>query len=616
MKVSRFKQIQENLYNKYSNFAIILILYSIIVYELMPSKYPLKPGNFISIALISYLFWTGLGHLVSLLPDIVRKIITFILSFLLIILMVSGYQIFDEFQQFLSIGLLDFLKQNPVYLRTYINQTLHHYSLLLVLLLMSLFLCCITHIKNINVKQNKNRYYSLIVLLISLAGIIISKHEYQRSYIPADLHTFYAFYFHNPDNHDLKPFQHIVNFETLKLPEDKRNTADKYNVVLIVFESLSRIPLSFYGYDNAYTPFLHKWIQQEKDHFVVIKNAMSVSGATDASMPALYTGVGPEQPYYKLNSAPFLWDYAKLNGFNTMIATSQSQEWKNLKHFIKDDYLDHYFYPEKLKLPLINDVGADDLSVIEKIKDTLLHLSSPFFFYYNTNATHGPYQDHSPLLKDFNGIQNRYGKALYLTDKSVEKIYEIIKQRGDLDKTFFIFLADHGDYAVKRRQRLSSFFKETLDIPMMIRVPEKWKQNHKNEFERLMYNAQNTTITNLDITPTIFQIIFDKKPVNQDFFEGKTLFDSIDNNRIIIALSTNDTRHYDTEGFGIYKGNESYIFHDNTGFHFYNLKNDSLQQNDLINDLSSEKRAFYDSIYQNNKYMKAVYERHKNDFKR
>jgi hypothetical protein len=615
MKTSRLKNLSEILYNRYSNFAVIIIIYSIIVYILLPSKYYLKPGNFFSIALISYLFWTGLGYIIRQLNKPLRLVFTFIISFFLVVLMVSGYQLFDEFQQFLSIGLLDFLKQNPVYLNTYINQTLHRFSLMFFLLILSILLCCITRIdkqeKSISVKQN---LFGFLILILAIGGIIISKHEYQRSYIPADLHTFYAFYFHNPDNQDLKPFQHIVNYKALQLPDDKRKIDEKYNVVLIVFESLSRIPLSFYGFNNSFTPFMHKWINKEKENFVIVKNAMSVSGATDASMPALYTGVGPEQAYYKLSNAPFLWDYAKLNGYNTIIATSQSQEWKNLKHFIKDENLDYYFYPEILNLPLINDVGADDLSVIEKIKNILLKIKNPFFFYYNTNATHGPYQDYSPLLQDFNGIKNRYGKALYLTDKSVEKIYEIIKKRKDLDKTFFIFLADHGDYAVKRRQRLSSFFKETLDIPMMIRVPEKWKKSHLQEFEQLKKNASNTRITNLDITPTIYQIIFDKYPENNSFFEGKSLFGPIDNDRVTIALSTNDTRHYDTEGFGIYKGNESFIFHDNTGFHFYDLKTDSLQQNDLINTLPPEKRAFYDSIYMNNRYMKAVFERHKNDF--
>ena len=80
----------------------------------------------------------------------------------------------------------------------------------------------------------------------------------------------------------------------------------------------------------------------------------------------------------------------------------------------------------------------------------------------------------------------------------------------------------------------------------------------------------------------------------------------IDNNRIIIALSTNDTRHWNHAGFGIYTRNESYIFHDDTGFHFFDVARDSLQQHDLIQTMPQRKKDFYDSVIDQQPYLKEV----------
>ncbi len=591
--------------NRLTLLALLIIVYSLIVYFLFPSKFTLKPGNFFSIALIAITAWGILGLFILLLPKSLRVILELLIALITGLMFLTGIGLFKYFHQFISSGLITFLRQQPVYFKTYVKQALHQPLLMLAWVIISLTVFFLIHSKNPRLALNKTQKITLFLLAFSaIIGISVSKHEYQRSFIPADLHFYYSLKYGLSDAGDLKPLQHMVSNDSIIIPNHLAKDTTRYNIVLIVFESLSRVPLSFYGYDNPYTPFLHDWISREKDRFVLMQKSMSVSGATDAIMPAIYTGVGPEQPYGKLITAPFMWDYAKLRGYTTIIASSQSQEWKNFQNFIRDENLDYYYHPSKLNLKLVNDVGADDLSVLDTVGRVLLRIPSPFFFYYNTNATHAPYQQDSPHIKDFHGIKDRYGRALFITDRIVKKIYEVIKQRGELDKTFFIFIADHGDYTAKRRQRLSSFYLETLDIPLMIRVPEQWIRTHPEAFRRLQQNIRVRT-TSLDIAPTVYQILYDTLPnaYAQRFFEGKSLFDSIPPDRTIIALSTNDTRHYDAEGFGIYKGNESFLYHDHQGFEYYDLATDSLQQHNLINRLASGKRHFFDSIYQNNPYM-------------
>ena len=613
MKILNFlKNNKALLFNKFSLIALIFIFYSWYFYLTNPSIYQLT-GYFVIFSLLSYVFWTALGVLLMHLPKKIANLLIGLLSFVWALLILSAPQFMHEFKEFLSSGLVILLKEQPVYFWGYVRQTLTDKYLMLALIGLTLVIFYLFRIK-----KRLHFYKPKAVVVVSLLVIILvnfalnrDRNYFQKVFIPMDIHTFYALKFGLKKHSDEKPLKHIL---ADKWDENLPQNDEPYNIVLIVFESFSRVPLPFYGFDNNYMPFMTKWTNQEKTNFIRFKHGMSISGATDMSMPSIYTGIGPEREYFDLIKAPFLWDYAKKAGYETMIVNSQSQEWKRMKSYVNDKYLDHYFYPEKLHMDFINDVGTDDLSLVQKVKPEILKMKSPFFLYYNTNATHGPTQDHSPLIKDFHGIENRYGKALYITDKTVESIVDIIKEKKQFDKTIFIFTADHGYYIAKRRSRLSSFFKETLDIPIMIRLPKKWIETHKKQYEILKSNIDKR-ISNLDLAPTIYQIIFNQAPQKNSYFSGKSIFKPIDNHRTIIALSTNDTRHWNHEGFGIYKDNESYIYHDNTGFHYYKVDVDSTQINDLIKQIPENKKQFFDSVIKSHKYLIDVLKRTQNSSK-
>ncbi len=598
--------------HRYTLLGLLIVLYSLAVYASMPSKFTLKPGNFLSLALVSISAWALWGFLMKCLPPKVRLFFDLLTAIAVAFFLLAGVYLFNEFRQFLSAGLIAFLRQQPVYLKTYAQQILHNPLQMGAWLLLAALLFALIHYRGARSIPPRKQWISFSILaVLTFVGLESGRHEYQRSFLPADLQILYSFRYGLIPTSDAKPLEHLVHLRKQDLPHDERSPEEKYNVVLIVFESLSRAPLPFYGYANRYMPFTVDWIKREKDLFVCMQNAMSVSAATDVVMPAIYTGVGPEQPYEKLTEAPFLWDYAKLNGYTTVVASSQSQKMKNFEGFIRDDNLDYYLHPGNLHLPLVNDVGADDLTVLDSVEKIFKRIRSPFFFYYNTNATHSPYQDRSPHIRDFRGIKDRYGRALFITDRIIQKIYRLIEERGELDKTFFIFIADHGDYTVKRRQRLANFYREALDIPLMVRVPPRWKKSHPQLWQRLRDNRRVRTVS-LDVAPTVFHIIFDTLPgpFARRYFDGQSLMDSISPRRTVIALSTNDTRHYDAEGFGIYRGNESFLFHDNQGFEFYDLSTDSLQRHNIIDQMPRDKRQWYDSIYLHNPYMRRIVERH------
>ncbi len=603
MKIIPYSKIKPFLYNKFSLVAIFLSLYSLLIYYLQISIYPLRISFLIFMA-VSYFFWTGLGFLFKIIPQKISVILRLFLSFSIVVLILSAPQFFSEFKEFLSTGIVILLKEQPVYFWGYVRQTLTDINMLSAIVLLSLLLWYL--LRPATVTKHKVKYAVIGLIMIFFANLTINTQRtyFQTQFLPVDVHSFYAIRYGLKNKDIEKPLKHILSENWDK---DLPQTRENWNIVLVVFESLSRVPLPFYGYDNNYMPFMTNWIQQEKDRFLLFKNALTLSGATDVSMPSIYTGIGPQEDYQKLVTAPFIWDYAHKAGYETMAINSQSQEWKQMKNFVHDAYLDHYYYPEKLGMKFYNDIGTDDLSLIKKIEKNILQLHEPFFIYYNTNATHGPLQQTSPQLTDYQDIKDKYGRALYITDQTVKALVAILKKKGVLNRTIFIFTADHGNYTVKRRARTSSFFKETLDIPFMIRLPETWIKKHPDTYQILKKNTIKR-VANTDIAPSIFHFIFGQKPEKQ-YFGGKSLLTPIDNKRIIISLSTNDTRHWNREGFGIYTRNESFIYHDNTGFHFYNVKIDSLQQNDMIENIPPERRRFYDSIIKQNQYLQRVIKR-------
>ncbi len=604
------KEIFRTIFNKWSFIGIGLSAYSLWLYSQGHSLHPLDKFLYLQLTVVSILFWMGIGHLLSILPNVFSWIGTFVFSFLIVLLSISSYLFYFEYKEFLSTAVILLLKEQPVYFWSYFDQITTNVIYMGAIVGLAVVL---TLIFKPRIQKEKRKKWTLLgiavgLILICLVWLNNTFSFFSAPFYPMDIHNFYSIrqgFSNNPK--DAKPLSHFVTSIDSSLAKDPE---EKWNLVVVVFESFSREPLSFLGFDNNYTPFMKSWIKGDSSEFVLMDNSISVSGATDVSMPSIYTGVGPEEPYGKLITTPFLWDFAKAKGLKTYYATSQNQSWKDMESFVGDDFLDLFYHPKVLGLPLVNDIGADDLTVVDSLQKVFTKDKEPFFLFYNTNATHSPHQASSPYIKDFHGIDTRYGRALYITDRIVKGLVDMVKKRNEMDHTIFVFTADHGIYTVKRRSRLSSYFREALDVPMMFRFPKAWIDKHPEKFARLHKNKPKM-VSNIDIAPTVFDILFPNSLDSAYHYSGTSLLDTFDDNRAIICLSTNDTRTWDTEGFGIYKKNESYIFHGDTGLHFYDLSKDPKQLNDILSQISPSKRAFYDSIVVHNQYMNRIYQEFK-----
>ena len=119
---------------------------------------------------------------------------------------------------------------------------------------------------------------------------------------------------------------------------------------------------------------------------------------------------------------------------------------------------------------------------------------------------------------------------------------------------------------------------------------------------------ERINISNIDIAPTIAQLLhLDKSnPTIYKKLIGKSLLNPISKDRPIIALNTNDVRHWNHEGFGIFINNFHLIFTDTKGIKAFDILKDPLQANNIWNNLNKETKSYFINTIQSNYHLNRI----------
>ncbi len=594
--------------NRWSIISVSLAVFSLFINLINPTVLQFSLTTFFFSFILSLVIWNLLGAIIKVLPSKISLLLKVLIALVLPILITIGIKVYTEFGVFIDQNIMGLGLNDPTYLANVITVFFSNLWIILGFLLISILTFLFINTNNEKVSGKKSILIKIVTLTLALS---IGQNQFLVSgysdFTTIDTSFLFAYKLTTEDTKTLtKSTQRNV---------PNKGEGSSYNIVLIVQESMSVEPLSFYGYNNDYTPFFQDWTQKEDSNFVLFTDAMAISGCTDISIPTLYTGVGPEENYEKLMTSPFMWDYAKVNNYETALVSSQRYSWRNLRSFLKNKSLDLIYTSEDSDLKTVNDLGVDDIAVSQWAKDYIVtrDKTKPLFFVYNSNALHRPYQNESSLLKIPTKIKDRYGRALYIIDKTVQNIYNAFDATGELDNTIFIFTSDHGDYTARRIQRLGSFLKETLQIPIMVRFPQKWIDENRNKYNTIKSN-ENNRISNLDLNPTIIDLLKSTQAnkASYDSLTGTSLFTEIDNHRTITCLSTNEIREWSNDGFGLYHDSLSYILDSYNEEQLYNLTEDVNQENNVIDSTPSSSLLRYYKMIEKNELLKQIYEEHQN----
>lgn len=380
----------------------------------------------------------------------------------------------------------------------------------------------------------------------------------------------------------------------------KNKSKPKFNVLVIVFESLRKDRIQAYNNIRETSPYLEKFRKEHLSEFHVFEKPYTVSTTTMLAVPGILTGIGPHQEKDVLYSQPIIWDYATKLNYKTFFISSQSMQWYRFYKFYQNEKLEHFWSKEQSHFPLYNDLGIDDKFTIQHLnKHIKKQKKNHFFGVVQMNATHYPYNVPKEFKKWNEKFADNYDNAVLYQDYAMKSLWETLKQENKLENTVIFFVSDHAESLKDHNNigHVDTYYSEALSIPLMVYIPQKvakiLKQDKKFTFKEFIQNKKKVT-SNIDIAPTIIDLLQLQNDLEIKSlwpnFHGFSLFRKIPQNREVITMNNNELSRFKI-GVSLIRGNYHYLWRINVvpnREELYNLKTDPTENINLIEYFSKD----------------------------
>lgn len=194
------------------------------------------------------------------------------------------------------------------------------------------------------------------------------------------------------------------------------------------------------------------------------------------------------------------------------------------------------------------------------------------------------------LEKQMSILSDLYDGDLYYLDSRIGKLMDFVREQGVLDDTIVIITADHGENFGEHRKidHLYDIHRPLTHVPLIVRFPEAFSPG-----ERV-----GRIVETIDIFPTLLDLLsidfrekeelqghslLDKDRPSLAFSEAslKMTFHHI--SEIIRDLPGVDPKRLGGEWKSVHAGDYEYVHHE-TGQYLYNLLDDPLEENNLIDE--------------------------------
>jgi lipoteichoic acid synthase len=193
----------------------------------------------------------------------------------------------------------------------------------------------------------------------------------------------------------------------------------------------------------------------------------------------------------------------KENGFfNIGMHSNKGSFFSRKKAFIQSGF-DEFFDEENFSGDA-KGWDAKDIDFYEQAVDILKNKKEPFFVYLISMQSHGPFENHNNekfgIFNSETQLVRDYIRNINEVDRSIEKLFSLLKENGILKKTLVIIVGDHGP-----------FIEEIYDneiIPLGHHIPcviycegIEWGNN-----------VSRKVTSSIDIAPTILDILSIDEP--------------------------------------------------------------------------------------------------------
>lgn len=351
--------------------------------------------------------------------------------------------------------------------------------------------------------------------------------------------------------HSEKATQYFNPYHTVsQLP-----TASNKNVVLIILESIGKEYVGFYNNGKGYTPFIDSLMQ----HSTVYVNAYANGKRSIEGIPAILAAMPSWMPsdyinsYYQTNKLYSTGYYLQKQGYNASFYHGGKNGTMSFDRFVASTQAGSYFglnqYPNT-DADFDGNWGIYDEPYLQYVAGELTKKEQPFYSTVFTLSSHHPYKlpdKHKQLFKK--GTLPIHATISY-TDFALKCFFETAQTKPWYNNTLFVITADHSS---ENETPYYQTQQGKYAIPLLVFEPTQTNGS---------INTQ--TIDHLGIMPLILNKTL---PLNSQFF----------------SFGSNYAVQYDGGIYQIIDYPFALTFDGEKNVGFYNLTNDSLMQQNLIN---------------------------------
>ena len=213
------------------------------------------------------------------------------------------------------------------------------------------------------------------------------------------------------------------------------------------------------------------------------------------------------------------------NSYDSFLVTPSSLSWYFPVSFVKNSGLTEMHHYENLKFEIKETyhslghyIARDEIETVEFFIQRLNQAREPFLGIYISFAAHFPYFDYGPgyrIMEDDGRLISRYYNNLNLLDQMIKRIYDHLQARGQLERTIFVIVGDHGQafgqHHPDNYMHYRYSYNENLETPAIIYQPALFKPK-----------AFELPTSHVDLLPTLLDAM--RIAYDPAFFDGESLF--------------------------------------------------------------------------------------------
>ena len=394
-------------------------------------------------------------------------------------------------------GIIAVMQTNITEAGEYISDHVNLY--IWALLIIGVFLYCVLINKLTDLSLKANKYFVVVVMVLSAVSGSITVHNIYRDPIE-----------------DFCAIQ--KSYGDILANKDKRAEAVKANLIfnpqhkgvyiLVIGESHNKLYTSLYGYDKDSTPWLRS--MQKNPNFIFFNEAYANYSQTVQSLTYALT-LKNQYNNLEFKDAPTLLEIAKEAGYKvvwlsnqgkygiydigiTMIANSADESyWVNNDQLkIKNNNINDNSYDENI-LPVLKNIKFTDKMLV------IIHL------YGNHSKYEARYPKEFDKFKDIKdeGVRT-YVNSVYYNDYIMKEIVNYAKNIPDFKG--LVYFSDHAEAVNEGEHSATNYKPDMVCIPMYMYFSDSYIKTYPQEIADLRSNADHI-FTNDLIANTMLSVM-------------------------------------------------------------------------------------------------------------